>query len=261
MARPAVTIVKLGGNILEDPAQRSAALAQVARLHGSCVLVHGGGNAASSLAARLGIAPRMVHGRRITDRETLDVVTMVYGGLVNRSLVAELQSLGCNACGLTGADLDVIRAERRPVGEIDYGYVGDITAVNAAALSTLFEKGVTPVIAPLTHDGGGGLLNTNADTIAASIASALAHSMEVRLLYCFDRGGVLDRDGNVLPRIDLAFAEELTAAGVITAGMLPKLHNAFEALHAGAAEVILCSAEHLSKTAAGEKGYGTEVRL
>ncbi|MFA6234055.1 MAG: acetylglutamate kinase [Bacteroidota bacterium] len=261
MAESAVTIIKLGGNILDDAPQRRAALENVARVRGSRILVHGGGIAATALAERLGIVPRMVEGRRITDDAMLEIVTMVYGGLVNRSVVAELQSLGCNACGFTGADLDLIRARRRTVEEIDYGHVGDIDAVNIPALLALFDQGATPVLAPLTHDGAGGLLNTNADTIASAVAAALSTSMHVSLLYVFDRGGVQDRNGNTLPSINPSDATELIANGIVSKGMLPKLHNAFEAAGAGAARVILCGAADIIATAEGGQGRWTEVRL
>ncbi|MFZ1730097.1 MAG: acetylglutamate kinase [Bacteroidota bacterium] len=260
MSESAVTIIKLGGNILDDIAKRREALENVARVKGNRILVHGGGNAATALAGRLGIVPQMVDGRRVTDHDMLEVVTMVYGGLVNRTVVAELQALGCNACGFTGADLDLIRARRRPVAEIDYGHVGDISKVNAAALRTLFEQGVTAVLAPLTHDGEGGLLNTNADSIASAVASALSAADGMTLLYCFDRGGVLGRDGSILPIINPQLAEGLAADGVISSGMLPKLHNAFEALRAGVERVMLCGAGDIPAAAEGRQ-CGTEVQL
>ncbi len=260
MTKSALTIVKLGGNILEDPAARAAALTGFAALHGARVLVHGGGRTATAMAERLGIVPQLIDGRRVTDRPTLDVVTMVYGGLVNRTVVAELQGRGCNACGVTGADFDLIRARRRPVGEIDYGHVGDIVTVNVDAVRALLDVHSVPVVAPLTHDGEGALLNTNADSIASSIASALASALPVQLLFCFDSGGVRDREGRILPVISLPLAEQLTADGVIRDGMLPKLHSAFEAKNAGVERVILCAVEHIAAAAEGGTGPWTEVR-
>ena len=254
MSSPAVTIVKFGGSLLEEEAPRREALDAFSRIAGPRVLVHGGGKAATALATRLGIPTRIVDGRRITDRDMLDVVVMVYGGLVSRTLVAGLQARGCNACGLSGADLDLIRAERRPVREIDYGHVGDVRSVNAAALRTLLTQDVVPVLAPLTHDGAGGLLNTNADTIAAAVASALAAHGPVHLLYCFDHAGVMGEKDTVLPYITPEIAGVLTSRGVIGTGMLPKLENAFDALRAGASRVAICGVEGLSAAA-----YATEA--
>lgn len=261
MMQSALTVVKLGGAALENSSQRSDALDQVASLQGARILVHGGGSAASTVAERLGIQPRMIDGRRITDSAMLEVVTMVYGGLVSRTLVAELQTRGCNACGCTGADFNLIRSHKREVTDIDYGFVGDIDLVNAPALTTLLDQGVLPVLAPLTHDGAGSLLNTNADTIASAVASAMTASMSVTLLYCFDRGGVFGAEGEMLPWINPENARELEEQNVITTGMLPKLQNAFTALRAGVARVVLCSVSDITEVAAGRLGRGTEVRL
>jgi acetylglutamate kinase len=259
MSSPAITIVKFGGSLLEQEDRRREALDAFSRIVGPRVLVHGGGKAATALAARLGIPTRMVDGRRITDREMLDVVVMIYGGLVSKTLVAELQARGCNACGLSGADLDLIRAERRPVVDIDYGHVGDVRAVNATALRTLLAQDVVPVFAPLTHDGAGGLLNTNADTIAAALASALEPHGPVHLLYCFDHAGVMGEKDAVLPYITPAIARELTARGIIGTGMLPKLENAFDALRAGASRVAICGVEGLNAAASATEAFATEA--
>ncbi len=261
MSAHTATVVKFGGRLLEDAGRRRTALEGFSCLSGPRVLVHGGGQAASALGERLGVAPRIVDGRRITDRETLDIVTMVYGGLVNRSIVAELQALRCNACGVAGADYDMLRAGRRPVREIDYGHVGDITRVNADVLQRLLEQGIVPVIAPLTHDGAGGLLNTNADTIAAAVAATLSASLAVTLVYCFDRPGVSGEGGRTLDRITPDTAGELRARGVISSGMLPKLESAFSAKRAGAARVMLCGIGQLVPAAEGHKDAGTEVCL
>ena len=207
---------------------------------GRKVLVHGGGRRATAVAARLGVESRMVDGRRITDKDMLEVVTMVYGGLVNKNIVAGLQAIGVNALGLTGADADAVRSHKRPVKDIDYGYVGDVDRVAADRLSTLIEAGITPVMAPLTHDGQGCLLNTNADTIAAETAKALAAMYDVTLVFCFEKKGVLadpDDDDSVIPVITRADYARLAASGTVAGGMLPKLDNAFAALEAGVSRV------------------------
>ena len=199
-----LTVIKVGGKIVEEPETLDRLLADFSALPGYKVLVHGGGRSATQLAARLGIESHMVNGRRITDAETLKVVTMVYGGLVNKNIVAGLQAKGVNAIGLTGADMDVIRSVKRPVQEVDYGFVGDVKRVNTDLLASLIHQGVVPVMAPLTHDGAGHLLNTNADTIAGETAKALARHFEVTLVYCFEKKGVLrdaDDDESVIPVI------------------------------------------------------------
>jgi len=180
-----LTIIKVGGKVVETPDSLTALLAQFSTIGGSKILVHGGGRTATQLAARLGIESRMVNGRRITDKETLDVVTMVYAGLVNKTIVAQLQALDINALGLTGADLNYMRSEKRPVGDVDYGFVGDVKAVQPGIIASLLQQGVVPVLAPLTHDKQGLLLNTNADTIAGETAKAMAHFFKVTLVYCF----------------------------------------------------------------------------
>ena len=190
-----LTLIKVGGKIVEEQATLSRLLASFAAIPGRKVLVHGGGRSATAMASRLGIESRMVGGRRITDKVMLEVVTMVYAGLVNKNIVAGLQALGVNALGMTGADMNILLSDKRPVGEVDYGYVGDVRRVDAAALSALIEMGVVPVIAPLTHDGQGSMLNTNADTMAGETAKALASRYEVSLVYCFEKRGVL-RDEN-----------------------------------------------------------------
>ena len=234
---------------MEEEASLQQLLDDFAAIEGRKVLVHGGGRSATRLAERLGIQNRMVNGRRITDIETLQVVTMVYGGLVNKNIVAGLQARGINALGLTGADMDVIRSVKRPVKDIDYGFVGDVEQVNATLLSDLIARGVVPVMAPLTHDGQGRMLNTNADTIAGETAKALASLFDVTLVYCFEKKGVLrdeNDDDSVIPTITPAEFKQLVADGVIQGGMIPKLENSFEALDAGVSEVVitLASAIH-----------------
>lgn len=221
------------------------------------MLVHGGGRSATKLAARLGIESQMVNGRRITDAETLKIVTMVYGGLVNKNIVARLQACGVNALGLTGADMDVIRSVKRPVKDVDYGFVGDVERVDATLLGDLIAKGVVPVMAPLTHDGCGNMLNTNADTIAGETAKALAQQFDVTLVYCFEKRGVLrdeNDDDSVIPQITRADFEQLVADGVVQGGMIPKLENAFEALRAGVSQVIITQA-----SAINTPGEGTRI--
>lgn len=262
MSRPTVVLVKFGGALLEDETLRARALDAFASLRGHRVLVHGGGAAASALAERLGVESRMVDGRRVTSREMLDVVTMVYGGSIGRGLAAALQARGCDAVSLTGADFGLVRADRRSAaGGTDYGYVGDVREVRGGMLARLLDSGAVPVIAPLTYDGAGGLLNTNADTIAAAVASALASEMDVTLCYCFDRAGVTGEDGRVLPELTPGMAHDLLRRAVISAGMMPKAQNAFDALRAGTRRVLIIGLEGLELLNADAPHGGTEVRL
>lgn len=228
-------LLKIGGRIIDDPAARASALEYFLSIPGRKLLIHGGGRRASELSQRLGIVPQMVDGRRITDAAALEVVVMVYAGLFNKELVAQLQAKGCHAIGLTGADGDTIRARKRPIGAIDYGFAGDIERVDAQALGALLEAGFTPVCCPITHDGTGQLLNTNADTIAASLAVALATRYTVHLDYAFERPGVLldaSDDTSLLGQLDPTTFRQLRAEGAIHTGMLPKLDNAFLAARA-----------------------------
>ena len=243
-----LTIIKVGGKVVETPDSLTALLAQFSTIGGSKILVHGGGRTATQLATRLGIESRMVNGRRITDKETLDVVTMVYAGLVNKTIVAQLQALDINALGLTGADLNYMRSEKRPVGDVDYGFVGDVKAVQPGIIASLLQQGVVPVLAPLTHDKQGLLLNTNADTIAGETAKAMAHFFKVTLVYCFEKKGVLldeTDDDSVLPTLNRAQFKDYVAKGVIQGGMIPKLENAFEAIDAGVSSVVITKADAL----------------
>lgn len=240
---PELTVLKIGGNVLNDPVALEEALDYFAGLSGPAVLVHGGGRRASDLIRELGREPRMIDGRRITDAPTLEIVTMVYGGLLNKNLVAQLQARGRNAIGLSGADADVVRANKRPVGQVDYGFAGDVTAVNAPVLLDLLAGGLTPVLCALSHDGAGQLLNTNADTIANETAVALARAGRgVRLEYVFELPGVLthiDDPASVLSELTPASYAAHRASGVISGGMLPKLDNAFAAVTAGVESVRL----------------------
>ena len=240
-----LTVIKVGGAVVENDGSLDSLLRGFAAVEGRKVLVHGGGRRATAVAASLGIESRMVGGRRVTDGDMLDVVTMVYGGLVNKNVVARLQALGVDALGLTGADMDVIRSHKRPVKDVDYGFVGDVERVDGAKLARLIEAGVTPVMAPLTHDGRGRMLNTNADTIAAETARALAADYDVTLVYCFEKPGVLadpDDDSSLIPVITRQDFARLAADGTVAGGMLPKLENAFAAISAGVARVnITCA--------------------
>ncbi|TCZ72982.1 acetylglutamate kinase [Flaviaesturariibacter aridisoli] len=252
-----LTVIKIGGNIIDDEERLHGFLLRFAAVAGAKVLVHGGGKLATRLAGELKIQQQLVDGRRITDAETLKVVTMVYAGWVNKSIVAGLQALGCPAIGLSGADGDAVRAQKRQASAIDYGFVGDVTAINAPFLHTLIEAGQTLVLAPITHDGNGQLLNTNADTIAQETATALGALYSVRLVYSFEKAGVLrdaDDDQSVISEINPERYATLKADGIVSGGMLPKLDNAFRALAAGVQEVIIGQAEALPALLSGQSG-------
>ena len=254
-----LTLIKVGGKIVEEPESLKKLLADFSSIPGHKVLVHGGGRSATALAAQLGIESKMVNGRRVTDEEMLKVVTMVYGGLVNKKIVAGLQALDVNALGLTGADLNYMRSEKRQVAEVDYGFVGDVKEVDADMLANLISKGVVPVLAPLTHDKKGNLLNTNADTIAGEAAKALARYFDVTLMYCFEKKGVLaneNDDDSVIEYINPATFEKLVAEGVIAGGMIPKLENSFEALKAGVKQVVITRADLIK-----DNNSGTTIKL
>ena len=231
-----LSIVKIGGNIIEDQAALDAFLKLFANLEGHKILVHGGGKRATRMASKLGIASKMVNGRRITDAETLEVITMVYGGLVNKNIVAQLQALQVDAIGLTGADANSILSDKRPVKEVDFGFVGDVKQVAHESVNKLIEADFTPVFCAITHDGNGQLLNTNADTIASQIAVGMSNLYETSIYYCFELDGVL-RDindkGSVIKHIDTKFYADLLNQGIIADGMLPKLENCFDALNHG----------------------------
>ncbi|MDR0872271.1 MAG: acetylglutamate kinase [Prevotellaceae bacterium] len=243
-------LIKVGGQIVEEPDTLRQLLSDFSKIEGRKVLIHGGGRAATRIAAKLGIESQMVNGRRVTDAKMLEVVTMVYGGLVNKQIVAGLQALGVNALGLTGADLNYMRSEKRPVKEVDYGFVGDVKEVDAEILADLISKNVVPVLAPLTHDRNGNLLNTNADTIAAEAAKALAQYFDVTLVFCFEKKGVLrnpDDEESVIPEITETLFNQYVADGTIAGGMIPKLENAFDAIRAGVKEVIITKADEIGK--------------
>ena len=250
MEKDKLTIIKVGGKIVEEKETLNQLLHDFSSIDGFKILVHGGGRSATKLAAQLGIESKMVDGRRITDAETLKIVTMVYGGLVNKNIVAGLQAVGVNALGLTGADMNIIRSDKRPVKEVDYGYVGDVKEINAPLLVSLIRQGIVPVLAPLTHDKQGNILNTNADTIAGETAKALAGYFDVTLMFCIKKKGVLSDENNdesVIPCIDRETFKRYVASGVIQGGMIPKLENAFQAIDAGVHEVIITKASEIGK--------------
>lgn len=245
-----LTVIKVGGKIVEEEDTLRNLLRDFAAIEGYKVLVHGGGRSATKLATQLGIESKMVNGRRITDADTLKVVTMIYGGLVNKNIVAGLQALNINALGLTGADMNLIRSDKRPVTEVDYGFVGDVKEVNAGVLASLIRQGIVPVLAPLTHDKQGNMLNTNADTIAGEAAKALAKHFDVTLMFCFEKKGVLmdeNDDESVIPEIDRLAFQRYVAQGIIQGGMIPKLENAYQAIDAGVKQVIITQASEIDK--------------
>lgn len=246
-----LSIIKVGGKIVEEEATLQQFLDDFAHIEGYKVLVHGGGRSATKIAAQLGIESHMVNGRRITDRQTLQVVTMVYGGLVNKNIVAGLQARNVNALGLTGADMNVIRSHKRPVKDVDYGFVGDVEKADGEMLTQLIAREIVPVMAPLTHDGNGNMLNTNADTIAGETAKALAPYFNVTLIYCFEKKGVLRDaadDESVIAHLNEEEFKQYVAEGVIQDGMIPKLENAFQAIHSGVNKVIITLATAIDGT-------------
>lgn len=243
-------VIKIGGNIIDDEGALQSLLENFSAIRDKKILVHGGGKIASSMGKQLGIEPNYINGRRITDEATIDMVTMVYGGLINKKIVAALQSYKCNAIGLTGADANIIPATKRPVKEVDYGFVGDINSkqLSIANLQLFLEKGLVPVIAPLTHDGKGQILNTNADTIASALAVALSGSYDVRLIYCFEKKGVLENikdESSVINFINKEKYDQLLADKKLVDGILPKIDNAFSAIGSGVNEVLIGDATDL----------------
>lgn len=251
-----LTVIKVGGKIVEDETTLSQLLRDFSAIEGAKVLVHGGGRSATKVAAQLGIESTMIGGRRVTDAEMLSVVTMVYGGLVNKNIVAKLQACGINALGLTGADINVMLSHKRPLKKVkmedgteqmvDFGYVGDVDRCDGKMLATLIEQGVVPVMAPLTHDGQGNLLNTNADTIAGETAKALAPYFDVTLIYSFEHAGVLqdpEDEASLIPLITAESFEQFKADGTISGGMIPKIENSLEAVNAGVKQVIITKAD------------------
>lgn len=250
-------IVKIGGNIIDDEKKLSSFLKNFAPIDGKKILIHGGGKLATRLAEQMNIPQQMVEGRRITDAETLKVVTMVYAGYINKNIVAQLQTNGNNAIGITGADGNAILAHKRVHPKMDYGFVGDVDSINVSFFKNLLEQNLIPVIAPITHDKKGQLLNTNADTIAQETAKALSNDFNIILIYSFEKSGVLmdaNDDNSVINKINADYYSELKQKGIVHSGMIPKLDNAFEALKNGVAKVIIGKAEELEQLISGEKG-------
>ncbi|MBD9160397.1 MAG: acetylglutamate kinase [Bacteroidales bacterium] len=251
-----LTIIKVGGKIVENSESLNSLLKDFAAVEGKKLLVHGGGRSATQMAARLGVETKMVDGRRITDEAMLEVVTMVYGGLVNKRIVAGLQALGIDAVGLTGADMNIVLSDKRKVSAVDYGWVGDVKRVNAEAVATLIESGCCPVVAPLTHDGCGHMLNTNADTMAGEMAKAMAAHYDVTLMFCFEKPGVLadeNDDSSLIPTITPAVLDDLKRRGVVSGGMIPKLDNAIACVSAGVESVVITQADRIADPYAGTK--------
>lgn len=256
-------VIKIGGNILDDEPSLKIFLKDFASIQEPKILIHGGGSIATKIGDKLGIKSNYIKGRRITDEQTLELVTMVYGGLLNKQLVAQLQLLNCNAMGFTGADGNLIKAIKRPVKEIDYGFVGDITpdSVNSSLLYFLLKQNVIPVFAPLTHSEGS-LLNTNADTIASAIAVSLSKHFDVRLIFCFEKKGALkdvNDENSVITLLDKNSYNNFLLQGIFNDGILPKLENAFDAISSGVKEVLIGEAKSLSKNL-GAETVGTLIR-
>lgn len=254
-----LVIIKIGGNIIDEETTLSSFLRSFASIPGKKILVHGGGKIASRLGDKLGIVSKYIDGRRITDADTIDLVTMVYGGLINKKIVAQLQAVNCNAIGLTGADANLIPASKRPVKTIDYGFVGDVKSqeISAVIWNKLISAGMIPIIAPLTHDGEGHMLNTNADTIAQELAKVLSGLYEVSLIYSFEKAGVLlnaNDETTVIKTIDPSGFQTLKDEQKIFAGMIPKLENAFTAIDNGVKKVVIGKAENLLELLSGKSG-------
>ena len=252
-----LTIVKIGGNVIDNSENLHYFLEDFSALEGDKILVHGGGKVATDLGVSMGVEAKMVDGRRVTDIHTLRIVTMAYAGLINKNIVAQLQARACNAIGLTGADGNTIKAVKRPVKTIDYGFVGDLdeNSVAVGTIKSLLDAGLVPVFCAITHDGDTQLLNTNADTVASAIAVAMSEVYETTLMYCFEKRGVLrdvEDDNSLVPEIRMDEFESLQAQGVVSGGMIPKLHNAFEAIKSGVREVYIGHADELLKPGANK---------
>ncbi len=252
-----ITVMKIGGNVIDNPESLKGFLREFAAIEGPKILVHGGGKLATRLAERLELKVRMVDGRRITDKGTLDVVTMVYAGLVNKQIVAGLQAVGCNALGLSGADGNIVTARRRAPEPIDYGFVGDIERVDSELLGRLLEDGLVPVFSAIMHDGHGSLLNCNADSVASAVALGAARIAPTDLIFCFEKAGVLrdpEDESSVIREITAESYPPLKADGTVSKGMIPKIENALKAVEQGVRSVTIRSSEHLGN------GIGTVIR-
>lgn len=247
-----ITVIKIGGNVIDNAEALARFVEHFAALEGPKILIHGGGKLATRLAEQMQIEVKMIEGRRITDRPTLDIVTMVYAGLVNKQIVAALQAAGCNAIGLSGADGNIVRAHRRPATPIDYGYVGDIDGVDSRLLASLLEQGLTPVFSAIMHDGEGSLLNCNADSVATAVALGAAVVAPTDLIFCFEKRGVLrdaDDESSVIERITAANYTVLKAEGAVKGGMIPKIENALKAVAQGVRSVRIKHADDLLREA------------
>ncbi|MCG1036672.1 acetylglutamate kinase [Polaribacter sargassicola] len=245
-----LSIIKIGGNIIEDETSLNAFLKLFSNLEGNKILVHGGGKRATHVASKLGIESKMINGRRITDAETLEVITMVYGGLVNKNIVAKLQALQIDAIGLTGADINSIQSDKRPVKDIDFGFVGDVKKIASNSIDKLIKADFTPVFCAITHNGNGQLLNTNADTIASTIGVGMSKIYDTSIYYCFELNGVLqdfDDKNSVIKNINSNTYKELLENGIISDGMIPKLDNCFDALNNGVQKVHIGNTSMLTK--------------
>lgn len=255
-----IVVIKIGGNIIDDEKALADFLSDFAAIQQPKLLIHGGGKLATQLSKDLNIEPKLIDGRRITDEKTIDIVTMVYAGLINKKIVAILQSNNCNAIGLTGADANIIEAHKRIHATIDYGFVGDIDKVNCDFIFDLFTKNYTPIIAPITHDKKGNLLNTNADTIASQIAIALSKDKKLNFFYCFEKKGLLkdiNNNDSIINEIILSEIEQLKEKQIITDGMLPKIYNIMHAIENGVEKVILCHAQDVLSIVNENAKFGT----
>jgi acetylglutamate kinase len=256
MAKERLHVFKIGGKVVEDHTQLTEFLKAFSQLQGHKLLIHGGGKWVTEMSQRLGIAVQMIDGRRVTDAATLEVVKMMLAGVANKNIVSLLQGFGCNAIGLTGADGNTILARKRPFKDgVDFGFVGDVVKVNNSTIATLIKSGLVPVFAAMTHDGHGNLLNTNADTIASTLAVGMATDYDVELTFCFELDGVLkdiSDTTSVIPKINNANFNELKSTGVISAGMIPKTENAFDALRSGVRAVRIMNSKHLEDLVNGK---------
>ncbi len=258
-----LTIVKIGGNVVDDPQKLQTVLKQFTALNGPKILVHGGGKLASEISDQMGIVPKMTDGRRITDSDTLKIVQMVYAGLINTNIVAALQSLNCDAQGMNGADGNSILALKRPIDTVDFGFVGDVIKINPDYLKQLLAIGTVPVFCALTHDGNGQILNTNADTITAELGKGLSQDFEADIIYCFEKKGVLqnpDNDDSVISSITTTTYMKLKDKKIISDGMIPKIDNAFDSLTGGVKNVYIIRFDELEKINNAHKP-GTQISL
>lgn len=250
-------VIKIGGNIIDDESKLSLFLKNFAAVKEKKILVHGGGKLATKLAEQMNVSQQIIEGRRITDAKTLKIVTMVYAGYINKNIVAQLQASGCNAIGLSGADGNLVQSHKRNHPSVDYGFAGDVDSVNSELLKTVLQQNLTPVIAPITHNRQGQLLNTNADTIAREAAKALSKDFEVALIYSFEKAGVLlnaEDDNSVILKINSTSYAELKKSGIVHSGMIPKLDNAFAAISNGVKKVVIGKAEDIKELIKGQKG-------